>query len=200
MYKPTIFLSLTVIISLLAGCAGRPTEIKTITPTLSAQKVEPTLTPESASTTAAEVVSNIPLGSCPITIPQVSLFIAPAPYSATPPWPNQFWYGSKSLWVALPTNAIWSSLPLNPEGYTQKIPWWRDGYVWDVEPEPPLLVTGERLDDQAPPLNASTANGSYAADMGSAMMMGVDFPTLGCWKITGKYKDAELSFVVWVAP
>jgi len=28
----------------------------------------------------------------------------------------------------------------------------------------------------------------------------VDLPTLGCWKITGKYSDAELSFVVWVAP
>jgi hypothetical protein len=33
-----------------------------------------------------------------------------------------------------------------------------------------------------------------------AMMTGVDFPSLGCWKITGKYKKSELSFVVWVAP
>ena len=33
------------------------------------------------------------------------------------------------------------------------------------------------------------------------MLVGVDFPTLGCWKITGKYAyaDVELSFVVWVA-
>jgi hypothetical protein len=32
------------------------------------------------------------------------------------------------------------------------------------------------------------------------MLVGIDLPTLGCWKITGKYADAELSFVVWVAP
>jgi hypothetical protein len=32
------------------------------------------------------------------------------------------------------------------------------------------------------------------------MLVGVDFPTLGCWKITGKYAGAELSFVIWVAP
>ena len=95
---------------------------------------------------------------------------------------------------------IWNALPHNPEGYTQKILWWRDGYTWDQEPEPNLIVAGERLDESAPPLNMSTANGAYASDIGSAMMVGVDFPTLGCWKITGKYNDAELSFVIWVAP
>jgi hypothetical protein len=31
-------------------------------------------------------------------------------------------------------------------------------------------------------------------------MVGVDFPTLGCWEITGRYAEAELSFVVWVGP
>ena len=136
--------------------------------------------------------------SCSVTVQQNPPFTAPAPYSANAPWADMFWYGSTSLWVALPTNGIWSSLPHNPEGYTQKIPWWREGYSWTAEPEPALVVTGERLDSKAPPLHASSANGSYAADMGSAMMMGVDFPTPGCWKITGKYKDAELNFIVWV--
>jgi hypothetical protein len=78
--------------------------------------------------------------------------------------------------------------------------WWRDGYVWTDEPEPDLTVTGERLDAKAPPLRASKATNAYAGDIGSAMLVGVNFPTAGCWKVTGKYKDAELSFVVWVAP
>jgi len=63
-----------------------------------------------------------------------------------------------------------------------------------------LIVSGERLDAAAPPLLASEATNAYAADIGSAMLVGVDLPTLGCWKITGKYSDSELSFVVWVAP
>jgi asparagine N-glycosylation enzyme membrane subunit Stt3 len=77
--------------------------------------------------------------------------------------------------------------------------WWRDGYVWTEEPEPALSVTAERLDAPAPVLHGSKATNAYASDIGSAMLVGVDFPTLGCWKITGKYKEAELSFVVWVA-
>jgi hypothetical protein len=61
-------------------------------------------------------------------------------------------------------------------------------------------VTGERLNGEAPPLDASSANGSYSEDMGSAMMMGIGIPTAGCWEITGNYEGDELSFVVWVAP
>jgi hypothetical protein len=78
--------------------------------------------------------------------------------------------------------------------------WWHEGYIWNEEPEPDLIVTGERLDAPAPPLIVSKATNAYASDIGSAMLVSVDFPTLGCWKITGQYKKSELSFVVWVAP
>jgi len=63
-----------------------------------------------------------------------------------------------------------------------------------------LAVTAERLDEQAPILQGSKATNASASDIGSAMLVGVDLPTLGCWKITGKYGGAELSFVVRVAP
>jgi hypothetical protein len=32
------------------------------------------------------------------------------------------------------------------------------------------------------------------------IMGGIQIPVFGCWKITGHYKDQELSFVVWVTP
>jgi hypothetical protein len=31
-------------------------------------------------------------------------------------------------------------------------------------------------------------------------MTGIDFPTAGCWEMTGRYNDEELTFVVWVSP
>jgi hypothetical protein len=31
------------------------------------------------------------------------------------------------------------------------------------------------------------------------MLTGINFPTLGCWEITGRYKDEALTFVVFVA-
>jgi hypothetical protein len=89
-------------------------------------------------------------------------------------------------------------LPDNPAGYTQKIFWWSDLFSLAKEPEPALVVTGYRLDAKAPPLKTYGATNASAGDIGDAMLTGVDFPTLGCWKITGEYKNTELSFVVWV--
>lgn len=194
-------LSILILTALLAGCApksvAQPHEVKALenptTPnTLLEEPIEVPTQPE--------VVPHDPPVSCPVTVPQDPPFTAPEPYSPNSPFETYFWYGSNSLWTDLPKDGVWYALPHNPEGYTQKIFWWREGYIWNEEPQPELTVSGERLDVAAPPLIVSRATNAYAADIGSAMLVGVDFPTLGCWKITGKYADAELSFVVWVAP
>jgi hypothetical protein len=78
--------------------------------------------------------------------------------------------------------------------------WWREGYIWNEEPEPQIAVTAERLDMPAPLFHSSVGTNAYASDIGSAMLTGVTFSTEGCWKVTGKYRNAELSFVVWIAP
>ena len=67
-----------------------------------------------------------------------------------------------------------------------------------TEPRPKLIVTGKRLDAPAPPLEVSSATNAVAA-VRSAMLVGVDFPTVGCWQITGRYEDDELTFVICVA-
>ena len=192
------FLSILTIAALLTGCAPKAAaesgEVRALENPTSTARPEPSATAES---TTAEVVPHDLPASCPITAPQDPPFVPPSPYDSLG-FEGEFWYGSNSLWTAVRQDGIWASLPLNPEGYTQKVFWWREGYVWTQEPE--LIVTGERLDAFAPPLIVSRATNAYAADIDSAMLVGVDFPTLGCWRITGKYADAELSFVVWVAP
>jgi len=196
-----LLLSTLVLASLLAGCApsanAQSKEVKTTdsnsAPTNLPEKSNP------ADSAKSQTVSKDPPTDCPLTVPQDPLFTPPSPYSDLG-FEGEFWYGSNSLWTAVPQKSVWSGLPHNPEGYTQKVFWWREGYIWDEEPEPDLAVTGERLDATAPPLNVSRATNAYASDIGSAMLVGVDFPTLGCWKITGQYKKSELSFVVWVAP
>ena len=201
MLKRDFFLSMLIITALLAGCApkaaSQPSEVRALDNPSSTTLPEPSDTAESAK---AEVVPHDPPASCAVTVPQDPPFTAPEPYSPHSPFDTYFWYGSNSLWTDLPKDGTWSDLPHNPEGYTQKVFWWREGYIWNEEPEPDLIVTGERLDASAPLLIVSRATNAYAADIGSAMLVGVDFPTLGCWKITGKYADDELSFIVWVAP
>jgi hypothetical protein len=185
-HKPYFFFSITLLASLLTGCAGKASaQSNEVTPTSAPSIAEPVAVPE--------IVSKNPPASCPLTVPQDPVFVPPEPYSSAAPWENYFWFGSTSLWAMPPSDGIWL-------GLIHKVFWWREGYIWNEEPEPNLIVTGERLDAEAPLLAASKATNAYASDIGSAMLVGVDFPTPGCWKITGKYQDAELSFVVWVAP
>ena len=185
---------------LLASCAPKPdaplAEVRAL------ENSTPTVVPEPAMTaevTQAEVISHDPSSSCPVTTAREPRFVPPAPYDSLD-FDGEFWYGTNSLWTTVRQDGVWDALPHNRNGYTQKVLWWRDGYVWTEEPEPDLIVTGERLDAAAPALLASKATNAYASDIGSAMLVGVDIPTLGCWKITGKYTNLELSFVVWVAP
>ena len=163
----------------------------------------PTDIPSAASlteTAQTEVASSIPPADCPVTMPGKVSFEAPEPYSPNAPWDSMFWYGTKGLWTALHKSGVWSGLPDNPEGYTQKIMWWSDLYTLKYELEPALVVMGRRLDADAPPLKFDGATNASAADIGDAMLTGVDFPTLGCWEITGQYKKTGLTFVVWIVP
>ncbi|HJR80490.1 MAG TPA: hypothetical protein VJ821_10485 [Anaerolineales bacterium] len=200
MLKQYPFLFILILAALLAGCAPKaavqPNEVRALENLTSTKPAEKTTTMPSMT---AEVVPHNPLASCPVTTLQDPAFVPPSPYD-TLEIEGSFWYGSNSLWTAIPKDGIWWGLPHNPSGYTQKVFWWREGYVWTEEPEPDLIVTGERLDAPAPALISSKGTNAYASDIGSAMLVGVDFPTLGCWKLIGKYADAELSFVVWVAP
>lgn len=146
------------------------------------------------------IISNTPPKTCAVTRPPKPLFRPPAPYARYAPAAEEFWYGTDALWTAIPKTGVWWGLPHNPEGYTQKVFWWRKDYSWADEPEPKLIVTGQRLDTSAAPLNVSRATNAFGKDIQSAMLVGVDFPTLGCWEITGQYAGTKLSFVVWIAP
>ena len=193
MHKPYIFLSAFICIALLTSCVDE-TLVQT-------NETVPTTAPIGVeSPVASEVVSQSPATNCPVTVPPVPSFTPPAPYDTLNSFVDHFSFGSSSLWTTVPANGTWNGLPHSSVGYTQKILWWREGYMWDQEPEPNLVVTGERLDESASPLIVDKATNAYASDIGSAMMVGVDFPTLGCWKITGNYNGNELSFVIWVAP
>jgi hypothetical protein len=167
------------------------------------RRAEPTATVEATEAPSTAISTGPALNdashNCPVTRPPELPFTPPSPYSHNAPG-NNFWYGTDSLWTAVPGNGVWSGLPHNPAGYTQKVLWWRIGYSWTDEPEPHLSVTGRRLDAPAPPLNVSKATNAFAEDIGAAMLVGVDFPTPGCWEITGRYAGNELSFVVQVAP
>lgn len=140
--------------------------------------------------------------SCPVTKPyQTSLFVPPLPYRAKAPT-GTFWFGTDRLWTQLPVTGTWRGLPHytpNDPTFRQKLFFGREGYDWHTEPEPRLTVTGKRLDSPAPPLLSDQANNGWVKPEQQFMVTGINFPTLGCWEITGRYQDDKLTFVVWVA-
>jgi hypothetical protein len=161
------------------------------------QKLRPAATPPVSSVNKVMGETQA-VASCLVTKPPVPPFVPPAPFSSRNHQGN-FWFGARRLWTRLPESGMWSLAHSSPNSpaYTQKLFWWREGYEWEAEPRPRLIVSGTRLDAPAPPLVASQAVGSFAG--GSVMLVGADFPTSGCWKVTGRYRDQELSYVVLIA-
>jgi len=151
--------------------------------------------------------------SCPVTNSPANPFVPPLPYW-TDRGPDAFWFGTRELWIMLPNDGIWHVLPIDSKGriahaardiaaYSQKQSWYREGFDGRRTPlgppcfycEPGLKVTAERLGTPAPPL---VAKANTVSDSPPYIMVGFDIPALGCWKITGRFEDTELSFVVWV--
>jgi hypothetical protein len=147
--------------------------------------------PQSAAASSAD---------CPVTQPPQEAFSLPKGYQGTrsEPYPGKFWYGSPGLWTMLPEDGIWAQLPRDEHGFTQKIFWWADGYDWIEDSEPVFRLTGERLDGKAPQIDSREATNANTSETGSSILTGILIPTAGCWRITGEYRGAELSFVVFV--
>jgi len=113
-----------------------------------------------------------------------------------PPTGN-FWFGTDRLWTVLPNDGIWQAGRIHgAPSSIRKLSWWRDGYDAQTEQRPNLIVTGRRLDGPASTIADKATN---MATQPAAMLVGITFPTVGCWEVTGRYGDDELKFVVWIA-
>jgi len=94
----------------------------------------------------------------------------------------------RSIWAS----AWWigqDAYPLRASEEGVKVGWFR--------PEgADLVITGQRMDGQAPGLDAHVPC-CYPTRFQAT---GLYFPTEGCWQVTAKAAGSELSFVVFVEP
>jgi hypothetical protein len=132
---------------------------------------------------------------CLSTLPPNPPFTPPAPYSTNAG--QGFWYGTDALWIRLPI-----SLNGTRKGVAVKLFVWSRGYNWRTDPEPHLIVTGKRLDGDAQPIAISggTNAGSGVELRDLRMLIGVVFPTEGCWEVTAYHGGHALTFMVSVEP
>lgn len=141
--------------------------------------------------------------SCPTTQRAGQPFIPRSSYPANPS-PGVFWFGSSKLWTSPRINGTWSGLAhYTPESATfrQKLFWWRQGYDWLAEPDPPLKVTGKWLDAPAPTLASSHDNGSFRQEDRESFIGGRHrHAHVRLLANHGPIRHDELTYVVNVVP
>jgi hypothetical protein len=159
-----------------------------------ATSVQPPPNPQTTATPAAASQG------CDVTIPDPP-FIAPPPNPASPGTTGKVWYGSKDLWALLDSEGeVWDRTGWRPgsSAFSQKTFW--DSVNWPGvpgEPEPAITVSGTRLDGPGR-FTSGPATNAGNSELGDMMLVGIEIPSPGCWKITGRYRGAELSYVVWI--
>jgi hypothetical protein len=128
-----------------------------------------------------------PEAACPVTEPA---WVKPPEDSAVQDPPAYGFYfvnEDSSIWASAWYVKEEDPLRVSEEGI--KVGWFRpEGAA--------LLITGQRLDGEAPPLEAE-ASCCYPTRFQAS---GLYFPTEGCWEVTAKAEESELTFVVWVEP
>lgn len=155
------------------------------------------------TTTIAEEPVSPPVGvsrdECPITFPGDAPF---TPATETPEGPpasyQAAWYGTPELRTFVYDNGqIWEGLPAAADGtLTQKTFWWSVDYVSSIE-TPEINVTAEYL-NAGPTIETSDVGGGGNAELGIFMIAGLQFPHVGCWRVTAEYGDASVGYVAWV--
>jgi hypothetical protein len=141
-------------------------------------------------------------GQCLTTLAPNPPFVPPAPHPSNAPT-ARFWYGSDDLWTVLEIGGKWPVQRKDENGsvFTTKLVFWRRGFDWRKEMEPKLIITGKRLDGDAPTVAVAHANAVFLPSHENAGMMTlISIPTTGCWEITAHYQGHDLSFVVSVEP
>lgn len=125
---------------------------------------------------------------CPVTEPK---WLKPPHDDAVLNEPDFGYYfvnQDRSIWAS----AWWAvdeKYPLRVSKEGVKVGWFRPAGV-------ELLITGQRLDGLAPPLEAH-ASCCYPTRFQAS---GLYFPTQGCWEVTATAADRALSFVVKIHP
>ena len=126
---------------------------------------------------------------CKVSLPQSS----DLPDSVKESPAGFIWVGTEKLAARVPQDGHWTAMG-GEYNYRDKWWWWREGYRAKEETRPELSITATRLDGPAQPVFISHATNAYGEDW-DRMLVGMEFPTAGCWEVVGTYHGHELRFV-----
>jgi hypothetical protein len=137
---------------------------------------------------------------CAVTEPPSHVVVPPPPYEASPGH-GTFYFGSDDFWTILPDNGVWETQHDKATYDRRKIVWFSKDYWWLSQQQMDLRVDARKLDGGIESVHVSwTTNGFIPDHQTSFMLNDIEFPSTGCWEISGRWHAHELKFVVWVTP
>lgn len=148
---------------------------------------------------APPVVAELRVGQpvpvqCPVTVPNNNQPAADLLDTFSAQTTEDYFHGTNRLWVGMwwPNGVIDSrNVHYDPDGsLAVKTPWFRG-----PDTRGQLVITGRRLDAEVPPIQYEGIP-SYGG--ASVEVSSVNYPTPGCWQVTGTVGDAALTFVAFV--
>ena len=139
---------------------------------------------------------------CPRTI--VSSDALGSPFSS-----SALWYGSESLAAALPPDGFWPTTAPGARIAVKSL--WRSA-AFRLGTESSLKVEIENLRGGPATARVTPTTNAYLGELselseaerqaildeprGWRMLVGIDFPDPGCWRVNGEYLGQKLTFVV----
>jgi hypothetical protein len=148
--------------------------------------------PRSASTGPSHATGSQSVSNCPVTSPDPGI---PLP-SAIPAEGAEHWYGSGLLWVDLGNFA----LPASDEDgvLSVKHQWWTADDAGAPDSQGALKVTAQLVRGSA--TVEGTVGGYATAEVDGQVFSWwptvLEFPSAGCWEISGRWKGDTLVAVV----
>jgi hypothetical protein len=138
----------------------------------------------------------VALGDCPVTLPSSSPVEVPKSESGG----THAWFGSEALAVLIPKDGRWKGMGPSRK-FGDKFWVWRRGYEAKSEIQPALTFTGVKLGGGVEPERMQIDKATSAFGPGwNSMLVGMQFPSAGCWQVTARYVYAgithDLTFVL----
>ena len=128
---------------------------------------------------------------CPVTVPDLE-----SPEGTLNSSRYHGWHGTNDLAALIPIDGHWNGM--GPErNYFDKFWWWRQGYSAIKESKPNLIISGARLDGPAPSVLVTDTTSGFDENW-NAMLVGMEFPTSGCWEVIGTYHGHQLKLILKV--
>ncbi len=107
------------------------------------------------------------------------------------------WYGTRKLAASAPADGIWYTT--RPGALIAvKLFWWSDGFKLGMESELKVEIESLHGNPSSPEILETTNafRGELRLSGPWAMLVGIDIPAPGCWKIKGEFQKESLEFVV----